>query len=225
MDDAQLVVYGVGGMGREIGWLVERAVSKGLNWLIACFIDDDEASWGSTVNGHPVLGLQEAAHRYPEALALAAAGHPRAREILVSRLANAGFRFATLIHPDVFWSRWNTCGEGSIIQAGSYVTTNITIGRHVLLNGSLTVGHDTSIGDFSTIGPGANVSGWVRIGRAVCIGTGATILNGNECSPLVVDDGAVIGAGACVIGDVAAGSTVVGVPARSIHHSGEGPPR
>jgi serine O-acetyltransferase len=50
---------------------------------------------------------------------------------------------------------------------------------------------------------------WPRIGNNVYVGSGARILG-----DLDVGDGAVVGANAVVVSDVAADATVVGVPAR-----------
>ena len=109
-----------------------------------------------------------------------------------------------------------------MIQVGSLITVDVRIGDHVLINGDLTIGHDSEVGDGSVVCPGANVSGWVRIGRRVLVGTGATILAGERDRPLTIGDDAVVGAGACVVTDVAAGSTVVGVPARPVVTTSKG---
>ena len=69
---------------------------------------------------------------------------------------------------------------------------------------------------FANINPGVHVNGWVVIGARATIGTGASIINGSRGRPLVIGDDAIVGMGACVIRPVAAGTTVVGVPARPI---------
>ena len=81
-------------------------------------------------------------------------------------------------------------GEGSIICAGNILTTNINVGRYVILNLACTVGHETEIGDFSAFMPSCNISGEVNIGNCTYWGTGAKIIN--RCK---VGDEAVIGAG------------------------------
>jgi len=57
--------------------------------------------------------------------------------------------------------------------------------------------------------PGANISGNVHIGSDVFIGSGASVLQGIE-----IGDHVIIGAGAVVTKNVAAYSTVIGVPAK-----------
>jgi serine acetyltransferase len=48
------------------------------------------------------------------------------------------------------------------------------------------------------------------------IGTGAVLREGKPNKPLVIGVGAVVGAGAVVLNDVAPGTTVVGMPARPL---------
>jgi acetyltransferase-like isoleucine patch superfamily enzyme len=50
----------------------------------------------------------------------------------------------------------------------------------------------------------------------VYIGTGAVIKQGRPGSPIVIGQGAVVGMGAVVTRSVAAGTTVVGNPARPL---------
>ena len=105
-------------------------------------------------------------------------------------------------------------GEGVVICAGNILTTNIRVGRHVHINLACTISHDVVLGDFVTVAPGAHISGRVHVGDRAYIGTGACIINGESDAPIVIGEDAMVGAAACVTRDVAAGTTVVGVPAR-----------
>lgn len=128
----------------------------------------------------------------------------------------AGMTPETVIHPRVERSEWIEIGEGTVICAGSILTTNITLGRHVQINLDCTIGHDVVMGDYTTLAPGVHVSGWVHFGPRAYVGTGAVIVNGTHDTPIVIGDDAVIGAGACVTKSVPPGVTVVGVPARPL---------
>jgi sugar O-acyltransferase (sialic acid O-acetyltransferase NeuD family) len=88
-------------------------------------------------------------------------------------------------------------GEGSIICPGTKLTTDIKIGKHVLINLNCTIGHDCVIGDYASIAPGVNICGNVTIGDGVFIGANAVIREKvNICR------NAIIGAGAVIVKDV-----------------------
>ena len=107
---------------------------------------------------------------------------------------------------------------------------NIHLGEEVFLNFNCVILDvvDVTIGDRTQIGPavqiyaadhprdattrrtGVEFGRPVRIGSDVWIGGGAIILPG-----VTIGDGALIGAGSVVTGDVQAGVTVTGNPARS----------
>ena len=57
------------------------------------------------------------------------------------------------------------------------------------------------------------MSAHVQIGRDVFIGTGANIIHGSAKAPIVIGDGAVIAAGACVTKSVEPDALMAGVPA------------
>lgn len=216
MSQTQIAIYGGGGFAREVAWLVQSCNVEADLYRVVCFIDDNEAVHGSILNGIPVMGLEEARSRFPEACVVGGVGSPRTRQHLMEKAAALGFGFATVIHPRVERSQWIEIGIGTVICAGSILTTNIVIGRHVQINLNCTIGHDVKIGDYATLAPGVHVSGCVHIGKRVYIGTGAVIINGTQDTPIVIGDDVVIGAGACVTKSVAPGLTVVGVPARPL---------
>jgi serine acetyltransferase len=79
----------------------------------------------------------------------------------------------------------------------------------VIINLNSTIGHDSRIGSFTSIMPGAHISGNVTVGDQVLIGTGAVILQN-----LVLADNVKVGAGAVVTKDIREIQTVVGIPAK-----------
>lgn len=207
--DRRLAIFGAGGHGREIAWLAREIWGDdvALTFLV------DIPSPAPLVDDIPVRPVTAYAEDHAGGAYIVAIGDPLAREKCVHTCESAGLRPWTLIHPRVECSSRVNVGAGSVVCAGSVLTTNIKLGRHVHINVGCTVSHDAVIGDYATLSPGVHVPGHVHLGRRVFIGTGANLINGSSVQPLVIADDAVVAAGACVTKAVAAGSMVAGVPA------------
>lgn len=102
-------------------------------------------------------------------------------------------------------------GRGTIVAPGCRMTTNVSVGDHVILNLNVTIGHDTRIEDFCTINPGVQISGNVIVEEQSLLGTGCIIREkiriGAKC---------IIGAQAAIVSDSISSSTYVGVPGKKI---------
>lgn len=207
----QIGIYGASGFGREVAWLLstlEQCDSDVFDFV--GYIDDAPMT---PVRGKPVYSLEQFVRTYPEAAISIAIGKPAIKEKLTTRCIEAGLTFVTVVHSSVEKSDSVEIGTGSIICSGSILTVDIQLGIQVHINLDCTVGHDTRIDDFTTLAPGVHVSGNVHIGKSVYIGTGANIINGTPEQPLMIGDGAVIGAGACVTKNVEPRCLYAGVPA------------
>ena len=158
------------------------------------------------------LGGQEVLSTIPAGTYYAVGiGDGTARRRMCHQAEAAGLRPLTLIHSTATHGRCASFGEGAIICAGVRITTNVTVGKQVHINLNCSIGHDAVLGDFTTINPLSAISGWVHLGEEVLIGAHSQV-NQN----LSVGDGATVGAGAVAVKDVAAGTTVVGIPAKPL---------
>jgi len=84
-------------------------------------------------------------------------------------------------------------GKGSIITAGSILTTNITIGEFSHINLNTTLGHDIKINDYLTTSPGVHISGEINIGKNVYLATGCVLRNKiNICDNVVIGMNSVV---------------------------------
>jgi sugar O-acyltransferase (sialic acid O-acetyltransferase NeuD family) len=205
----KLLVYGAGGHGREMVWLARELPEQ---YEPVGFVDD--APRVAELAGLPVLTLAEAAEQFPGAHIVSGIGDSAVREATMEKARNAGLAAATLVHPGVVRSDSVCIGEGTIVAAGSVLSVDITVGRHVQINLGCTINHDCFIEDFATLSPGVRLAGNVRIERHAFLGIGAVVINGQPGEPLVIGAGAFVAAGACVTRSIAPGQKVRGVPAK-----------
>ncbi|MGH2844131.1 MAG: NeuD/PglB/VioB family sugar acetyltransferase [Solirubrobacteraceae bacterium] len=215
MESHELLIFGAGGFGREVAAWADRARWAGRGFRLLALVADEPPA--RELGGHPVLMLEDAARRHPDAVVLVAVGRPQARERIVGRLVEAGLRpAAPLIHPSVEYDPASVSfAEGVVVCAGTILTVDIEVQAHVQINLDCTVGHDCVLGAHATLAPGVHISGNARLGERAFLGTGAVTVNGQPGRPLVVGADVVVGAGAVVTRDLAPGVTAVGVPARA----------
>lgn len=206
----ELIIVAAGGLTREL-LAPLRATGR---YCPVGILDDDPDRAGVSLRGVPVLGPVEQIKAHPAPAVLVAIGRGRTRHEVVERLADLGVvegRYATVIDPSVTVPRSCVIGPGSIILAGTVLTADVTVGRHVVIMPNVTLTHDDVVEDFATLCAGASLGGGVRIGSAAYLGMNAAVREQR-----VVGAGAVIGMGAAVITDVPDDEVWAGVPARRL---------
>ncbi len=205
-----IIIIGAGGFGREVAWLIEDINKINHEWNVVGFVDDNESIQGIEINGYKVVGNIEwlKGQKYNVVNAI---GDPIIKKKVMDTLKESENKYPILIHPSVIYSELVNIGEGSIICAGSIITVNIEIGKQVIINLDSTIGHDAIIGDYNTILPSVNISGFVKSEECVSVGTGSAIIQGVK-----IGKNTVIGAGAVVVKDLPANCTAVGAPAKPI---------
>lgn len=191
-------------------WLLEDINHDRPTWEFLGFIDD--YSSGTTVEGYAILGAFEALlSMRPAPYIVCAIGDPVSRKSVVARCVENGLEFALLVHPSVRRSRFTEVGAGSIICADAILNTNVQIGAHSVVHWGCKVGHDTVLGDFSSLMPGVNIAGEVIVGEGCYFGINSGVIN-----RVSVGEWTTIGAGAMVVDDIPSRVVAVGVPARPI---------
>jgi sugar O-acyltransferase (sialic acid O-acetyltransferase NeuD family) len=201
-----ILIIGGGGFAKEIVWLANDC-----NRHVIGVLDDDESVHGSLVQGAKVLGDISSWQKYDAELIIAI-GNPRTRALVAEKIEKLGIPiYATLVHPSVKYSDTVEFSEGCIICANSILTTDVNIGKHVILNLSVTVGHETNIGQFSTVAPIVAISGNVTVESFSEIGTGACIRQGAK-----IGRGAMLGMGGVLTKNIPDFTIFAGNPAKKL---------
>ena len=205
-------VYGASGFGKEVMPLVREQYPH-LSKEQFVFIDDGQV--GNFLNLYPVLSYSNfLANPSSEKAVTIAIANSKVREKLVARLEQDNVKNIDVKASNVVILDEVQMGEGSLLCPFTCLTSNIKIGKFFHANIYSYVAHDCVIGDYVTFAPGVKCNGNIHIEDHAYIGTGAVIKQGTPEKPLVIGKGAIVGMGAVVTKSVAAGTTVVGNPAR-----------
>ena len=211
----RIAIIGAGGFAREIAWLVRdiaehQALNKTTDPMnVAGFLVSDLSKVGE--RDEKALGdFSWLERNHVDGLAMGI-GSPEIRCRLSAELKNRfpQLRWPALIHPSVKYDSSCRFAEGVTVSAGTIATVNVSLDAFSMVNLSCTLGHESRIGAWSVVNPLTAISGGVKVGQRVLVGTHASVLQ-----YVSVGNDAIIGSGAMVGKDVEPGTTVVGVPAK-----------
>ncbi len=205
------VVIVSGSSGQHAAVVYEAAILAGLSVAGFFTIDADarptvldcQCLGGPDMIENPTL-LRDAAF-------VPACGSNADRRSVAEAITARGGTLATVIHPRAIVSPSAVIGPGSVVLAGAIVGPSARIGRCCIVNHAASVDHDCVVGDYANICPGARLGGTVHVEDGTFIGLNASVLQG-----LRIGRDAIVGAGAIVIANVAARTTVAGNPARRL---------
>jgi sugar O-acyltransferase (sialic acid O-acetyltransferase NeuD family) len=212
-----LLLVGAGGFARETAAAVRAVNDIRPQWTMLGFLDDDPARHGTLVDGLCVLGPVEAVHGHPDAAVLVCTGSPRnyrSRRDIVRRLGLPAQRYAVLRHPAASVAAGTEIGPGSVLLAGTVVTTPQPVGAHVAAMPQAVLTHDDTVGDYVTLASRVALGGGVRVAEGAYLGAGSLIREG-----LTVGAWALVGMGSVVLRDIPPGEVWAGAPARRLRRS------
>jgi sugar O-acyltransferase (sialic acid O-acetyltransferase NeuD family) len=187
-------LFGNGGHSREVRIQIGQD--------LPCFVDDIYTT-------HETLPISEF---NPEEYSLMiAVADSIERKKIVERLPT-NTKYFSWVHPtSLIMDKNITIPEGSFIGAYSILTSNITLGKHTILNRSNHIGHDCQIGDFFSAMPGSIVSGNVKIGNSVYLGTNSSIRE-----KIKITNSVKIGMNSAVVKSIEESGVYVGIPCKKI---------
>jgi sugar O-acyltransferase (sialic acid O-acetyltransferase NeuD family) len=210
-----LLLLAASGLAREVLATLEQL--SGLE--VRGILDDAPNLQSTAVGSSGVVGTVDQVGEHGDARLLVCAGSGRSRAAIVARLRHLGIgddRYATVVHPTTVVPGTCTIGRGSILLAGTVLTSDVVVGQHVVAMPNVTMTHDDQIDDFVTLCAGVSLGGSVHVDAWAYLG-----MNSSVREHTTVGAGSVLGMGAVLLRDLPAGETWVGVPAGP-HRGGPG---
>lgn len=200
-------ILGAGGQARQV-LSIARNSKPPLN--VRGFIDTHVKEC-KRLNDLPVIDeMSTSLLDKKQTIMLNGMGRPNRREV-IERMVDEGFRFERLIHPAASIGEFVSIGDGTVIQSGVQIMTNVELGNFLLIDLSATVGHDVTIEDYSTVSTGVNLAGGVRIGKGSWIGSGSVIVEN-----VSIGNNTLVGAGSVVTRDIGNNKLAYGIPAKVV---------
>ena len=209
----KLVIIGGAGKGGPIAACVEHNRNHyGDNeYQVFGFLNDFEKE---NINGYPVLGKISAYKTFlsdPEIFFVFAIHQVQdnfAADKLFHTLNIPIDRYATIIHKSVVILADAIIEPGVVILAQSYISSSHLKTGTMVMPGVI-VGHDAKIGPLAFLSLGSIIGSFAQIGRSAFIGMGANVI---ELS--IVEEFAIVAAGAVVNSKVPAKTIYGGIPAK-----------
>ena len=207
--NSPFVIFGAGGLGRELlGWIANCSTEMRLRFHVAAFVSEG-VDVGSKCHGIPVMSIEDWRERKPRYVV--AIAEPTVKKRIVTMLDAYEWRAETFIHDNVAVGVNSKIGQGSIVCPFCCISTDSTIGSHVLVNSGSGIGHDALVSDYSSLLGNVSVNGGAQIGVGVQLGARSMIYPGKK-----VGDWAKVGLGSVVLRNVKDKTTVFGNPAHCI---------
>lgn len=205
----KLIILGAGGFAQEVLWIVDDINREQPTWDFLGFVDPmSPGHKGQLHYDRPILGGWDDVMPHDEIYFACGIGSPASRVKECTEAERRGYIPATLIHPSVIIARHVSVGEGTVIGAGCVLAPYATLGRHCALNLGVTIGHNSSTGDFCVFSPGAQLLGAAKLSERVFMGANATVYLGRK-----VGAGSIVGANSFLLTHLGPGASVIGVPA------------
>jgi sugar O-acyltransferase (sialic acid O-acetyltransferase NeuD family) len=193
-----LSIIGCGGHARSVADVI---LANGDNFL--CFVDNN-ARPNEVIYGYPVLTMLPST---TTGFHVAVGDNRRRSELVLCYTAqylNISIIASTVTH-----------GFQSMIAPGCFIAHHVHLGPEVhigsgtIINTGSVIEHEVSIGSFCHVAPHSTICGRTRIGNNVFIGASSVIIDN-----ISICDNAIIGANSTVIRNIDLPGVYIGGPAR-----------
>lgn len=208
-----IAIYGFGGLGREVACVIRKINEVSLTWNIIGFFDDGEPV-GSECKYGKVLGNIDTVNEWKESLSVVIAiATPKYLKAISRKIINPQIDFPNIIAPGVLFLDEDSVfiGKGNVITFGCRFSCGVSIGNFNILDGMISLGHETSIGNYNVIFPETRISGQTSVGDNNFFGARTFVAQG-----LKVGNDSKFWAGTIVLRNTKDGMSYMGNPAKKV---------
>lgn len=196
-----MLLFGASGHAKVIIGGLEANNEKNI------YLFDDDTS-KSNILGYEVLG-KYSENIYLEENVIISIGYNEVRCKLSQLIKH---NFGKMFHPTSLISKYSIIDIGTVIFQNAVIQPDVKIGKHVIINTSAIIEHDSIVEDFVHIAPNSTICGGVQVGEGTLIGAGSTVIPN-----IKIGKWCVIGAGSTIRKNVPDFSVIVGNPAKIIN--------
>lgn len=186
-----IILVGGGGHCKSV---IDVAESAG--YTILGILDKPELV-GTSVLDYKVLGTDDDMPKYVDkaefVITVGQIKSSALRRKLAQMVKEAGGKFATIVAPDAYVSKYAMIGEGTVVMHKAVVNAGAKIGANSIINTMANIEHDVQVGDFCHVSTGVMANGEVTIGDNSFIGSGSVI---HQC--VTIEPNSIISAGSVV---------------------------
>ncbi|MYL69831.1 serine acetyltransferase [Halobacillus litoralis] len=188
-----------------------------LNEYDSIGIIDKKENIGKYILSTPIIGSDTDLHTllnqgYKEAfITLGSIGDSSLRVKLTHLVEDIGFKLPNIIDPSAIVSNYSNLAEGIFVGKRTILNAGVNIGKATILNTNSTVEHDSNIGAYVHISPGAVVCGGVTVSANSHIGASSVIKQG-----ISIGKNTTIGMGSVVLEDIDSNVIAFGNPCKGV---------
>jgi len=203
-----IIIYGASGHAK----MIVDIIHKNNKYTIKGFLDSYK-SLNKTIYDYKIIGnldmLPSLIKEQDIYGIIIAIGDNYTRERAYNKIKNIApnLKFVSSVHPSAILADDIILPQGVVIMPGAVANANAQIGEFCILNTKSSLGHDSTMADFSSLASGVIVGGNVKIGRCSAICLSASIVHN-----VTIGNHTVVGAASLVLKAVGDYKLVFGSP-------------
>ncbi len=211
-----LIIFGAGGLGKEVAELAKILNKDYCRWDEICFHDDVQKE--TRILDLRVMNTDAVCKTYlpSEVEYIIALGEPLNKKRVYDDLILRGYSLTNLIAPDAQVSPYAKIGSGIIVKKGSIIQAEARVGDNVTLQSYVAIGHGAKIGNHCQLSTFSVIGGETVVGKNTYISMNCSIRD-----KISIGENVIVSAGSAVLKDVESNVTVAGNPARIVSRNTE----